>query len=280
MNSSTSSVADPDDLSNDVKAIKQSLKSVVKKEDLEKAFGKMVQKSDMNELVSNIVKNVINEMKDGIKQEIREELEKEYDERIREKTGVLSDQIDGLEMDLEGLREKVEEQKKEIRSLRDELADSSHQSREALRMANFNEQYSRKNNLKVLNWKEENGEDLRKGLIEKVKKVGVEIQPWEINAIHRIPGKKGGTRPVIVKLYNSDIKRKVMMKRKELRNKEVKVVDDVTSNNMSLITRLTNHNDIAQAYYFNGHVYGKLASDGRKLRFDIFDDISKKVAKR
>ncbi|KAK3100577.1 hypothetical protein FSP39_022045 [Pinctada imbricata] len=268
MNTSTGSVADPEDLVNDIKSIKENLKGVIKKEDLESALNQMVQKSDMKDMVTVIVKSVVSEIKESISKEVREHLEKEFDEKLREKTGVLNDKIDGLEMEAEGFREKIEEQRKEIKSLKEELGDVSHRSKEAMCLANFNEQYSRKNNVKILNWKEEKGEDLRKELIEKVKEVGVEILPWQVNAIHRIPGKKGGHRPVIVKLHNSEIKRKVMVKRKELRNKNVKVVDDVTSNNMALLTRLSNHRDIVQSYYFNGHIYGK-TEDDRKIRFDL-----------
>ncbi|KAK3100442.1 hypothetical protein FSP39_020031 [Pinctada imbricata] len=72
-------------------------------------------------------------------------------------------------------------------------------------MANFNEQYSRKNNVKILNWKEPEktprrtdnanekakGENLLQELIKILKeKVKVSVEPQEILAIHRIPGKK------------------------------------------------------------------------------------------
>jgi hypothetical protein len=37
-------------------------------------------------------------------------------------------------------------------------------------------------------------------------KLNVKVDPSEIQAIHRIPGKIGEARPVIVKLVNSEVK--------------------------------------------------------------------------
>ena len=49
-------------------------------------------------------------------------------------------------------------------------------------------------------------------------------------------------------------------------------VDDVTKLNSLLIHRLLEHSSIEQAWYYNGAVYGKTLT-GRKLKFDIHDDI-------
>ena len=80
-------------------------------------------------------------------------------------------------------------------------------------MANFNEQYSRKNNIKIMNWEEgDNDKDLRKGLIKKLNKnAKVVVKSEEIVAIHRIPGKAGETRPVFVKFANGECKVRVMI---------------------------------------------------------------------
>ncbi|KAK3108411.1 hypothetical protein FSP39_007416 [Pinctada imbricata] len=151
-------------------------------------------------------------------------------------------------------------------------------------MANFNEQYSRKNNVKILNWTEPEktprrtdnanektkGENLRQELIKILKeKVKVSVEPQEIFGIHRIPGKKDHPRPVIVKFVNTETKVKVMRQRKALK-KTFKVVDNVTKHNMSLITKLSNDRklNLAHAYYFNGHVYG-VTEDERRHRYDI-----------
>lgn len=47
--------------------------------------------------------------------------------------------------------------------------------------------------------------------------INVEIDDREIIAAHRIPGKKKNLLPIIVKVFNKNIKSKVMTKRLEFR---------------------------------------------------------------
>ena len=94
-------------------------------------------------------------------------------------------------------------------------------------MANYNEQYSRKNNFKIMDIVEENYET-EEVLTEKVSSVlnkqGVNLSKEEIIAIHRLPTKKYGIKPVII-----NVKSRVLRKRKDLKNAGNRIVDDVTS---------------------------------------------------
>jgi hypothetical protein len=67
-------------------------------------------------------------------------------------------------------------------------------------MANYNQQYSMKFNIKIMNYPEKKDEKIRDIFVKD--KLNVKVDPSEIQAIHRIPGKIGETRPVIVKLVN------------------------------------------------------------------------------
>ena len=71
-------------------------------------------------------------------------------------------------------------------------------------MANYNEQYSRKNNIKILNIKEVHDETETSLATDACKlfseTCAVDLNPREIQAIHRIPAKPGTTKPVLVKL--------------------------------------------------------------------------------
>ena len=51
-------------------------------------------------------------------------------------------------------------------------------------------------------------------------KLNVKVDSVEIQAIHRIPGKIGESRPVIVKLVNSKVKYRIMRAKKNLPKKE------------------------------------------------------------
>jgi hypothetical protein len=50
----------------------------------------------------------------------------------------------------------------------------------------------------------------------------VEIQPSDVQAIHRIPGKDGFQKPVIVKVRNTDVKIQIMRQKKNLIKKKKK----------------------------------------------------------
>ena len=104
-------------------------------------------------------------------------------------------------------------------------------SKEALQMANYNQQYSRKFNIKIMNYPEKKDEKIRDIFVKDIvkDKLNVKVDPPEIQAIYRIRGKIGEARPVIVKLVNSEVKYRIMRGKKNLRKKEnARLVDDVT----------------------------------------------------
>jgi hypothetical protein len=130
--------------------------------------------------------------------------------------------------------------------------------------ANKNEQYSRKNIFKVNGVKKTN----RENTIEVVKKVleeegGVKVNETDVVAIHRIPGKAGEPKPILVEMKNNDAKAKLMKRRSAIKkhsNGRYWLTDDVTKLNAMLIKRLKEHPKITNAWYFNGSVYGEANS--------------------
>ena len=65
-------------------------------------------------------------------------------------------------------------------------------------MSNYNQQYSRKLNIKIMNYPEKKDEKIRDIFVKDIvkDKLNVKVDPSEIQVIHRIPGKIGETRPV------------------------------------------------------------------------------------
>ena len=60
-------------------------------------------------------------------------------------------------------------------------------SKEALQMANYNQQCSRKFNIKIMNYPEKKDEKIRDIFVKD--KLNVKVDPSEIQAIYRIRGK-------------------------------------------------------------------------------------------
>ena len=93
-----------------------------------------------------------------------------------------------------------------------QLQETEEIAKSASARANYNEQYSRKNNIKMHGIPENKGEQLLEVVNEILTEVGVAIEENEVMAIHRIPGQKDRPRPILVKLRNNEAKSKVMRK--------------------------------------------------------------------
>ena len=109
----------------------------------------------------------------------------------------------------------------------------------------------------------------------------MELEEADVVAIHRIPGKAGEAKPILVKLKNNTAKSRIMRKRsafKKNSNGHCWLSDDVTKLNAQLISKLKEHPQIDNAWYFNGSVYGE--KGGIRMKFDLLDNIDEKIRKR
>lgn len=224
----------------------------------------ILKKDDIEKLIVTAVKDIMGQMEKKINEackEIRSELESlKFDKQK-------------LEDELKSTKDAM---KKDVKEISDRLKEAENKTKDALRMANHNEQYSRKNNFKIMDVLEEGSESEEK-LTEKVcnilKSQNVDVDKQEILAIHRIPTSKGSVRPTLVKLKNNNVKSRVMRKRKELKQAGHKLVDDVTKLNAGLINRLYQNEAIESAWFFNGAVFAQTHRKER-IKFDLYDNIS------
>ena len=106
----------------------------------------------------------------------------------------------------------------------------------------------------------------------------VHISPTDVQAIHRIPGKDIGIRPVIVKVKNTEVKINIMRKKRNLK-KDFRFHDDITQSNLGLMARLKRSERFENVWFYNCNVYAKLA-EGSRIKFDIFDNIEEKLRKK
>ena len=112
-----------------------------------------------------------------------------------------------LEFDKDQLTDRVKKAEKDLKTYKDKLTACEKLAIASAQKSNFNEQYSRKNNIKILNIPEGTYETERT-LTEVVTtallaKGNVDLDPQDIIAIHRIPGKTGLPKPVLLKLKNN-----------------------------------------------------------------------------
>ena len=139
----------------------------------------------------------------------------------------------------------------------------------AFQKSNYNEQYSRKNNIKIHGVKEEKGEvtiDVARHTMSTIGKVTVDED--DIVAVHRIPTKKGQIKPILLKVKNAEVKTKIMQQRQTFKKNGaaagVRISDDVTRANSKLIQELSVHAKLENAWYYNGSVYARIQDSGEK----------------
>ncbi|XP_062586156.1 protein hook homolog [Saccostrea cucullata] len=224
--------------------IRNDLKKSVKVDDIRDIIKNVV---DLEELLSNHLKNFEKKMNDQIVQ-------------LKQDNQKLTHDIEKLKKENSELKRELNESNDALNDVHNRVEEVEKLSKSAAAKANFNEQYSRKTNIKFHGFPEAKDENLLEKINEALGEVGVAISETGVIAMHRIPsGQKDQPQPIIVKLRSTDAKATIMRKRSEI--KELKqgwrVADDVTRDNAMLISRLSDDHRIDSAWYFNGAVYGQ-----------------------
>lgn len=231
----------------------------------------------MKTLIAETISSMFKEVTNRFEEKIEEQLEKRIDGKLKDKMAEIHSRLDLLVYENVQLREDNDK-------LRDRINSNEKWAQTAMENSNRNEQYSRKNNIKIMGIEEE-ADETEERLIGKVNgildtKTGITLNENKIMAIHRIPGKSGMPKPILVKLMNNNEKTKLMKKRKSMKLAGYRLVDDVTKENTKLINRLNLHKDIDSAWYFNGNVFAKTRI-GKRFKFDLYtvvEDVIKKGA--
>ncbi|KAK3082747.1 hypothetical protein FSP39_004210 [Pinctada imbricata] len=154
-------------------------------DEIKSALKKSVTKSDLTDIVKSIVKEMFEENKKEMETRM-----KEIEDVYMRKCGDLQDKIDGLGLEMESLRELNAKKDTAIRNLNATLDDAMRIANEARSRSNYNEQYSRKNNIKIFGLKESNGENVSSEVCKMLKSAAkVELKEEEILAAHRLPSK-------------------------------------------------------------------------------------------
>ena len=145
-------------------------------------------KSDMKTFIKATVQDIMTE--------INKNIEVTIDIKVQERTKKWQEEIDMLRVENDQLKLKLININKNSLSFQKT-------ANLALEKANYNKQYSRKNNIKIMNIREEAGED-DSTLLNKVSdllgKQDITLSPHQVIAIHRIPGKPGSPKPVLMKV--------------------------------------------------------------------------------
>ena len=194
------------------------------------------------------------------------------------------------------LEKKFEGISKEIAKIKDDFNESINYVKDVLKhdidltweYAVCNEQYSRKNNLRILGIDEQEGEDLEGKFISCMRENLGEVKPEEVEIIHRVGPKKftvgnagnstgdqrsARPRPVIVRLLSNKMKTRLLLKRHQLKGKKVVILEDMAQDLAKRLKKLKGKHSVDSAWFINGKIKYKLKDDLRIVELKEWKDL-------
>ena len=151
------------------------------------------------------------------------------------------------------------------------------------------EQYCRRETIKVVGLKEEEGEDTEQKVLEIFKVVGADITPADVSVVHRTGDRKRKGRPILVCFVSRKKRKEVMQKKKVLKDKReyagVYVFDDLTTLRAKMLYYLKKKVPVVEnAWTIDGRIHctkkrppglSERESPGRIFTIDTPDDLFK-----
>ena len=204
-------------------------------------------------LIADLKKEMIEEMEYKIKRIVTEIVQQRVED--------IEVRMDQLEAENVGLKE-------EIRSLKDSMGDSTVAlkiSREAKTHAVENEQYSRKNSLRIFGIKETEGENPLQLVLEVLEeKLNINFTRRDFSTAHRV-GKKdpGKPRAILTVFLRSDDRKATVRARKALKGTGITIVEDLASGVWQLFNRVKNDERVESAWTWEGKVKLKTKRDNK-----------------
>ena len=178
---------------------------------------------------------------------LQTEIERVSGAILDKKLDLLASRLESkIETKIAELEAKFQNVQNEIKELKEDVSDSINHVEYVLKQdidctweyAVKNEQYSRKNNLRILGLDEREDENLEEKFIEAIaNNFNETVESNEIDIIHRIGQRLSNQassgnpkpRPVIVKFVSNKTKTRILMRRRQLKGKPLVIMEDMAS---------------------------------------------------
>ena len=238
-----------------------------------------VSASQLLEMIKTVVNSSITENITGENGALtkKSEILKHIDTRIEN----LGSEVMQLQIENNDLKSQLAHQNQDIQQLESENINMQGKVNESLIHANNNEQYGRKESIRIygipvsMNPRFENCKREVSMLLRQ--KLGLYVEEGDMNAAHRIGPIIEGKQAIILRFFARDTKSTVMENRYKLKGTNIRIYDDLTLPNRKLLNRLTNHKEIDQAWVSNGKIKAKTV-DGYRFTAEILMDIDLKCS--
>ena len=229
----------------------------------------VVPMKDLEILIGRAVKKQLDEFKAELRAEMKE-LFKEQLDRLETRIKDLEDDINLKTEKLMQLESTVDKlsvlPNQENVVLSPDLDAVKKVARDALVLANDNEQYSRRNNIRIRGLQIPEKSDVKEFVTSWISSsLHLEdVTSTDITVAHRLRSRKRndqqakpGSESVIVRFQNREVRDRIIQTRKILKNTQCSISDDLTGMNVQLINRLKNDDHIIDAWSWHGKIFAK-----------------------
>lgn len=154
------------------------------------------------------------------------------------------------------------------------------ESRESLIHSNDNEQYSRRNNIRICGLKPEKESECRAAAVKFINNVlhVTTVSESDIEVAHMTAGSGMSSanqrRPtVLVRFCRRDVRDAVIRSRRILKGSHFAVTEDLTALNIKTMNRLKNDDRVRNVWSWNGKIY-VILTNGKKVTVKPFQSVS------
>ena len=179
------------------------------------------------------------------------------------------------------LRQLIKEKDILISAMQTKIDTCLKNTRESEIAVNRLEQYSRKSSVRIYGLQTTNN-DYQSAVINLIGTLGITISPADIVAVHPLPKKRLNTDtsppPIIVKFLRETTKMQIMYVRKNLKNRDTTIKEDLTRLNQQLLNRVAKHERVKSAWSWKGMI-NCLLNDGEKHIVDLFQELEPLVGR-
>ena len=170
---------------------------------------------------------------------------------IERKLAKISDELEKQEVKIFDLESQLEEQKAEMAAVKKASTESNRQVEQLKLQLNDQEQYSRRNCIRVFGIQEEPNEDCTSKVITLAKNIGVTLLPTDIDRSHRVGKSSSPTGPprgIIVKFVHYGKRSELIKNRRKLKGTKVVIKEDLTAQNQQLLRATNAHEKVKTSW--------------------------------
>ena len=251
----------------------------------------LITKGEIESLVADSVRTALDKFEKSLLVVINSKME--AIQKRMEKLEEQQERLESAQMDVEVAVEKAAKASPPLISrcneLEEQVSSLKTQVRAAEALANANEQYSRRNNIRIrgLAVADNNCKMTVSNFISNTLGLRddegrrLQLKPTDIEAAHplhphpRRQTSRQTTQPtIIVRFHDRDLRDRVISCRKQLKGKPITITDDLTSRNQQMLMKLRESPLLESAWTWHGKVLGKLKSSNRIINYNIHDIIT------